>query len=166
MSLRTHRWDRRADDEPIPRSLVLGGGYVGATLANHLGRAADAVVFLDAHPRAVEYAEQRGVSAHVADVTSARELDRHADEDADLAVVASESDSTNLLVAQLLRVRFDVERVVVRINDPRNLDSFETLDVETVCASSVLAERFGETLGVEETLDVEETNSDSVRELA
>lgn len=80
------------------------------------------------------------VPAHAVDITDVRELDEHDVEKVDVAIVASDSDSANLLAAQLLRVAFDVEHVVVRVNDARNIDSFEELGFVTVCASSALAE--------------------------
>lgn len=120
------------------RILILGGGHVGVTLAERLDEFGEIAV-LDPNPTVVERAENAGVTAHEADVTSVRDLDRHDVGATDLAVVASDDDGSNLLTAQLLRVQFDVEHIVVRVNDPRNVESFDDC-VETVCATTAFAD--------------------------
>lgn len=130
------------------RILILGGGHVGVTLAQRLDEFGEVVVF-DSDPLVVERAERAGVIAHEADVTSARDLDRHDIGATDLAVVASDDDGSNLLTAQLLRVRFDVEHIVVRVNDPRNVDSFAD-HVETVCTASAVADALGDRFDADE----------------
>lgn len=130
------------------RILILGGGHVGAALARRLDDFGEAVV-LDPDPIVVERAERSGVTAHEADVTSVRDLDRHDIGATDLAVVASDDDGRNLLVAQLLRVHFDVEHVVARVNDPRNVDSFGDR-VETVCATSAVVDALGDRFDADE----------------
>lgn len=133
---------KRNGRESTAQIAVLGGGHVGAALARHLDDEATTIVFLDPDPAAVERAGNAGVTAHEADTTSVRDLDRHDVDGTDLAVVASDDDGSNLLAAQLLRVQFDVEHVVVRVNDPRNVDSFADC-VETVCATSAVADALG-----------------------
>lgn len=147
-----------ATDTRTGRILILGGSYIGAALARHLGDDAD-VILLDPDPCVVARAERAGLTAHEADIDSTSDLREHGVRAADITVVASDDDGTNLLAAQLLRVAFGVERVIVRVNDPQNRDSFEELDIETVCATTVLADRLGENVGVEEL------HSDIEREL-
>lgn len=60
----------------------------------------------------------------------------------DAAVVATERDRTNLLVAQTLRARGEVGRLVVRVNDPDREELFAGLGAETVCPTDVLAPAF------------------------
>lgn len=146
---RDPRGPRRARPErhgPTARTLILGGDDVGLALARHLRSEAWAVGLLDSDPGIVERALRSDVPAHAIDVTNVRELGEHDVEEVDVVIVASDSDSANLLTAQLLRVAFDVERVVVRVNDARNTDSFEELDLVTVCASTALAESIGRSL--------------------
>lgn len=133
------------------RILILGGDDVGLTLARQLRNEARSVVLLDSDPSIISRAVRNDVTAHAADVTNVQEIGEHDVEEVDVAVVASGSDSANLLAAQLLRVAFDVEHVVVRVNDSRNTDSFENLGFVTVCASSALAESIGRSLDSSES---------------
>lgn len=41
-------------------------------------------------------------------------------------------DSTNLFIAQLVRTRFDVDRIIARVNDPRRTVAFTDLGLEVV----------------------------------
>jgi trk system potassium uptake protein TrkA len=59
---------------------------------------------------------------------------------ASTVIVATESDSRNLLIAQLVRVRFDVPEVVVVANNPERFDLIVEAGHEAVCATSALSE--------------------------
>ena len=117
------------------RTLIVGGDHVGGQLAVRLADV-DAVQYLDDDP--VD-ATEAGVVGRDVDITDRRQLERVGLDDVETVVVASERDSVNLLVSQLIRTSFDVDRVIVRINDPRNRDLFEATGVETVCVADALA---------------------------
>lgn len=119
------------------RALVLGGGHVGRTVATHLSGDYD-VAFVSRNRQMVERTTRDGVTAHHADELDAKALAEAGAEGISFAVVASASDAVNLLVAQLLRTRFGVENVVIRVDDSEKLDSFDNLDVETVCVPDLL----------------------------
>ena len=126
-------------------ALVVGGGYVGRTVASHLSDEYD-VTFVSRNRQVAERTEPDGVSAHHVDEIDANALREVDAGDASLAVVASVEDGVNFLVAQLLRTRFDVEHVVIRIDDHEKLDSFDDLDVETVCVPNLLVEEVSDRL--------------------
>jgi trk system potassium uptake protein TrkA len=60
--------------------------------------------------------------------------------DASTVVVATRSDRRNLLIAQLVRTRFDVPRVVVLVNVPERLEPLAEAGHEPVCVTSALAD--------------------------
>lgn len=60
-----------------------------------------------------------------------------------MVIVATESDGRNLLLAQQLRTRFDVGRLVVVVNDPRNRSAFDLSRVHVVCVATVLGAAVG-----------------------
>jgi Trk K+ transport system NAD-binding subunit len=126
-------------------ALVVGGGYVGRTVATHLSDEYD-VTFVSRNRQVVERTARDDVDAHHAEEIDANTLNEADAEDASLAVVASADDGVNFLVAQLLRTRFGVENVVFRVDDREKLDSFEDLDVETVCVPDLLVEEVSERL--------------------
>ncbi|WP_135805673.1 NAD(P)-binding protein [Halorussus marinus] len=120
------------------RALVVGGGHVGRLLAERLATDYE-VTFLATAPEAAQRADESTVTARHVEEISAETLDRIGAGEASLAVVASRTDGSNLLAAQLLRTRFGVDRILMLVNDPDRVDSLETLDVDAVCASDLVA---------------------------
>ncbi|ERH14052.1 MAG: K+ transport system, NAD-binding component [halophilic archaeon J07HB67] len=55
-------------------------------------------------------------------------------------VVATRSDSRNLLVAQLVRANFDVTRLLVLVNDPDHTAALADAGHEPVCVTSAVSE--------------------------
>ncbi|MGN8216282.1 NAD-binding protein [Halococcus salifodinae] len=120
-------------------TVVIGGdGAVGEVLAGQLVGSSTAVVFLDEDERAVERAAEAGADARVGDPSEAATLDREDIGEMETAIVASQKDSHNLLVAQLLRLR-RTERVIALVNDPENVEAFAAAGIEPVSASTALA---------------------------
>jgi Trk K+ transport system NAD-binding subunit len=57
----------------------------------------------------------------------------------DRVVVATGRDSTNLLLAQVLRSTYGVERLTVLVEDPSKHAAFDALGVQLVCVTDLLA---------------------------
>ncbi|RDI70095.1 NAD-binding protein [Halopelagius longus] len=142
------------------QTLIVGGGHVGRLLARRMDERREAVHFVDDSETAVRRARENGVPAREATLTSPRSLDDVGAGDAETAIAVSLEDSVNLLVAQLLRCRFDVPRIVVLVNDPRNHDAFDGLGVESVCAATAVT-----TAMLETTFDLDSASDGSSVEL-
>lgn len=131
------------------RVVIIGGGELGRMLAKQLDTDYNEVTLLDENSHSIERATAQELSASsVADV---RDVDPLANLDLDImsvVAVATEDDSTNLLIAQLVKSRFDIERIIVRINDPQNRPAFEDLgvEIEAVCASQILSHALAKTV--------------------
>jgi trk system potassium uptake protein TrkA len=127
--------------EPLPAEwYVLGGGPVGAAVARQLGAEGHSVAVVDeSHdPETVP-----GVRGDPADVEVLAEAGVA---DAGTVVVATRSDRRNLLVAQLVRARFGVERTVVLTNVPDRMEPVAAAGHEPVCATTALATALTATL--------------------
>jgi len=72
-------------------------------------------------------------------------LRRAGADEADAVVVATNGDNTNLVIAQVVRKRYGIENVVVRVLDPARAKFYAGRGMETVCptqtAISELAQR-------------------------
>jgi Trk K+ transport system NAD-binding subunit len=119
-----------------PLRLVVGGGAVGRALANGLG-ADGRVHHLDTDPAVVD-ADGTHTTSHAPDLAEPAALARTGVGAGDTAVVATGHDGRNLLVTQL-RMRFELERVVVVLADPRNREAFDLPGVEVVCPGAAVA---------------------------
>lgn len=127
--------------------LVAGGERVGELLTEQLDSRGETVVFLDEESASVERALDSGLTAERIDLTDRRAFEDAGVDSVTTVFVASGSDSRNLLIAQLLAVRFDIDRIIVRVNDPHNHSVFEDIGIEVVSATNVLAAALAETVG-------------------
>lgn len=125
-------------------TIVIGGDHVGAALADRL-REAGPVAFLDDSPQIVDRARESGVDGHVVDPMNRRDLETAVDEPT-TAIVSAREDSVNFLIAQHLRTAFDIDRIVVRVNDPHNRDAFEERGFITVSTADALADAIGDAI--------------------
>jgi trk system potassium uptake protein TrkA len=64
-------------------------------------------------------------------------LERCGIERAELVVAVTGDDEDNIVVCQVARERYGVERVIARVNDPRNHELFDLLGIApSVCATT------------------------------
>jgi len=119
---------------------VLGGRQLGAAVARRLGAEGQAVCVVD---ESYERSETPGFRG---DPTDVRTLEAAGIGNASAVVVATDSDSRNLLIAQVVRTRFEVPKVVVLANDPDRLDTFTEAGHSSVCATAALSDALSEAL--------------------
>jgi NhaP-type Na+/H+ or K+/H+ antiporter/Trk K+ transport system NAD-binding subunit len=121
------------------RVLIVGGGRVGRALTTRLENRGEQVVIIESDDEQLERLRQLGYTARRGDGTDRATLRKAGAENAAVLAATTNDDDVNLLVAQLGRNSFDVERVIARVNTPANVDAFEDLAVETVQASMSIA---------------------------
>ena len=112
---------------------VLGDGVVGAAVTRRFLDDDRSVIAIDAST------EPEDVPAGRRDTIDLSALDDAGVDDASTVIVATSSDSRNLLAAQLIRRRFGVERVLVVANDPERVDAFVDAGHEPICATTALS---------------------------
>ena len=121
--------------------LIAGGGKVGANVARTLLRMGHEVTLIengrDRYERLeqeFEHQVQRG------DATEISTLERAGiRRPPDLVLAVTGDDEDNLVICQLAQAKYGVEKVIARVNDPRNQRYFDLLGITlTVCATSGL----------------------------
>ena len=106
--------------------LIVGCGRVGSAIANAMMAEGHEVSVLDEDAEAIalldrgqaERWEERGGQFTEGTALEIDALLAAGIERADAFVASTDGDNTNLVVAQVAKRRFDVERVVVRVLDP------------------------------------------------
>ncbi|SDK92737.1 cation:proton antiporter domain-containing protein [Natronorubrum texcoconense] len=121
------------------RIIIVGGGRVGLSLAARLEQDGENVLLIDSDPDAVEKARERGLRAVEGDGTDADVLERAGASEAKTVIATTPDDDVNLLVCQLAKTGFDVEKVASRVNQPDNVGAFESLDVRAIDLSMATA---------------------------
>ena len=121
------------------RTIIVGGGRVGRALATRLENRGEFVVIVEQDETQVERARNEDFTVRLGDATEAETLREAGIEDAKIAVAATADDDRNLLVCQLARSKFSVERVFSRVNQPDNVAAFDSLDVTAIDVSTATA---------------------------
>jgi len=130
--------------------LVVGAGRVGAAVAKSSLAAGHTVSVLDEDPLSHERLDA-GQATSWEDaggrftVGTAIEIDAllaAGVEDCDMFIAATRGDNTNILVAQIAKKRFGVQRVVARVLDPARSDWYEAQGLHTICAVKLGIEMF------------------------
>ena len=121
------------------RTIIVGGGRVGQTLARRLEKRGEFVVLIEEHPEKVDQARAAGFTVEAGDGTEPEALRAAGIDEAKQFIAATENDNDNLLACQLARSKFDVPQVFGRVNEPGNVDAFDTLDVTAIDAPMATA---------------------------
>ena len=119
--------------------LIVGGGKIGANLARSLLRVGHEVTLVEQRRDRFERLEDEleHVVVH-GDATEIFVLERAGIQRPPSIVVAvTGDDEDNIVICQLARERYGVDKVIARVNDPRNQAHFDLLGISpTVCATS------------------------------
>jgi len=121
------------------RTILIGGGRVGRMLAERLENRGENVVILDIRQEVVDQLQKAGHTARQGDGTETDVLESIGTKGAKRVVAVTGDDDTNLLVAQMVRTKFDTDNVLARVNEPENVQTFESLDVTAISASEATA---------------------------
>ncbi|WP_235007216.1 NAD-binding protein [Haloarcula mannanilytica] len=125
------------DDIDPPSVLVISDCHVGSEVVTTLDRDADACLVTDHDGVAGQTPDDTRVV--VGDGRKRAVLRDAGAETTDMALVSMQADHGAFLVTQLLRTQFDVDTVVVVLNDPQHAPAFESVDATVICGSRILA---------------------------
>jgi trk system potassium uptake protein len=119
--------------------LIAGAGKVGWNLARELIAKDREVTLIEGDHRRFRVVEQE--LEHVAQYGDATELwvlERAGIQRADLVIAVTGDDEDNILICQVAKEKYGVERIVARVNNPRNLVHFKTLGVQPAVSATDL----------------------------
>jgi trk system potassium uptake protein TrkA len=122
-------------------AIVVGGGKVGSTVARALLKRGHEVTLVEQRLDRYEMLEQEFEhQVQVGDATEMSVLERAGiARPADIVIAVTGDDEDNLVIGQLAREKYGVERVIARVNDPRNQPHFDLLGIpQTVSATQMV----------------------------
>lgn len=101
---------------------IVGGGKTGSYLANLLLKANCDVKVIESRPQVFERLSKELPTQHIVfgDGTDPMLLEQLGIANADVLAAVTGDDETNLVAASLAKFEYQVERVIVRVNNPRN----------------------------------------------
>jgi trk system potassium uptake protein TrkA len=119
--------------------IIAGAGKVGWNLARELIEKGHEVTILENDRRRYLVVEQELEHAvQYGDASELWVLERAGIPRADLVIAVTGDDEDNILICQMARDKYDVERIVARVNNPRNLDHFKQLGIEPAVSATDL----------------------------
>ncbi|MDS0293334.1 NAD(P)-binding protein [Halogeometricum luteum] len=127
-----------AEETAQPTHYVLGGAHVGTAIAERLRDRGHRVAVID------ESYESQDVPGVTGDPTAVDVLSESGVTSDSTVIVATRSDRRNLLIAQLVRARFDGPRVIVFVHDPERRSLFTDAGHESFCVTTTLSDAVGE----------------------
>jgi trk system potassium uptake protein TrkA len=119
--------------------IVVGAGKVGLNLGREL-RAKGHEVALVEHDagRFAAVEEEFEHQAQYGDGSELWVLERAGVERADMVIAVTGDDEDNILICQVAREKYGVERIISRCNNPRNLQHFELLGIKPAVSATDL----------------------------
>ncbi len=114
------------------RTIIVGGGRVGLALATRLEKRGEYVVIVENDKDQKEKMREAGLTVFDGDGTEVDVLRGAGIEEAKMVVAGTDDDNVNLLVCQTARIKFDIQKIYARVNDPQNMAAFEALDVTAI----------------------------------
>jgi trk system potassium uptake protein TrkA len=121
--------------------VIAGGGKVGANLTRSvLGLGHEVTLIEQRRDRFETLEEEFEHRAQLGDATELFVLERAGlARPPDLVVAVTGDDEDNMIICQIAKEKYGVEKVIARVNDPRNQEHFDLLGVSpTVSATSII----------------------------
>ena len=119
--------------------IVVGAGKVGWNLARELLGKGHEVTLIESDRRrylTVEQELEHNVS--YGDASELWVLERAGIQRADMVIAVTGDDEDNILICQVAKEKFGVQRIVARVNNPRNLQHFRLLGVQPAVSATDL----------------------------
>src|ERR671921_164506 len=119
--------------------VVAGGGKVGWNLARELmGKGHEVTLLENNRRRYLTIEEELEHAVQYGDASELWVLERGGIQRADLCIAVTGDDEDNLLVCQIAREKYLCERIIARVNNPRNLQWFELLGIQPAVSATDL----------------------------
>ncbi len=111
--------------------IIAGGGKVGWNLARELMEKGHEVTLVEGNRlRYLTVEQELEHNVQYGDATELWVLERAGIQRADLVVAVTGDDEDNMLICQMAREKYLCERIIARVNNPRNTEWFQLLGVQ------------------------------------
>ena len=128
--------------------VIVGAGRVGSAVAKWAIEQGNEVSVLDEDPLSQERLTPDGTASWedvggqftVGTALEIDALEESGMDDADVCILCTDGDNTNLVVAQIAQKRFEVPKVIVRVLDPYRAEWYREQGLHTICPTKVAIE--------------------------
>ena len=119
--------------------IIAGAGKVGWNLARELIAKDREVTLIESdHARFRVVEEELEHAVQYGDATELWVLERAGIQRADLVIAVTGDDEDNILICQVAKEKYGCQRIVARVNNPRNLQHFKLLGIQPAVSATDL----------------------------
>ncbi|HET9074215.1 MAG TPA: NAD-binding protein [Solirubrobacteraceae bacterium] len=119
--------------------IIVGAGKVGWNLARELiSRDREVTLIESDHAKYRTVEEELEHAVQYGDATELWVLERAGIQRADLVIAVTGDDEDNILICQVAKEKYGVQRIVARVNNPRNLQHFKLLGIQPAVSATDL----------------------------
>ncbi|WP_052220565.1 NAD-binding protein [Clostridium homopropionicum] len=130
----------RNKDEYI---IIVGCGRLGGSIANLLSKEGKSMVVIDKKESAfTKLSDDFSGFTLEANAIELDTLLRAKIDKADVVVVATDDDNTNIMIAQIAKIIYKVPRVITRLYEPAREEVYKNLNIDTICPTNLSALEF------------------------
>jgi trk system potassium uptake protein len=120
-------------------AIIVGAGKVGRNLARELIVKGHEVTLIESsRPCYLAIEEEFEHAAQYGDATELWVLERAGIQRADLVIAVTGDDEDNMLVCQVAKEKYLCDRIIARVNNPRNHDHFRLLGIQPAVSATDL----------------------------
>jgi trk system potassium uptake protein len=120
-------------------AIIVGAGKVGRNLARELIAKGQEVTLIEsARPCYLSIEEEFEHVAQYGDATELWVLERAGIQRADLVIAVTGDDEDNMLVCQVAKEKYLCDRIIARVNNPRNHEHFKLLGIQPAVSATDL----------------------------
>lgn len=126
--------------QPKKNTVIIGCGRLGSAIANDLSDQDKDVIVIDKSRDAFKRLSSGfGGYTIVGDGTDFDTLEEAEIQKADIVLAVTNDDSVNIMVSELAKSRYNVEKVVTRVYDPEKRCACADSNIEVLCPSLLTA---------------------------
>ena len=119
--------------------IVVGGGKVGVNLTRELEDQGHEVTLIEnSRSRYISIEQEFEHRVQYGDASELWVLERAGIVRADMVIAVTGDDEDNILICQVAKEKYGVERIIARVNNPRNRQHFDLLGISPVVSATGL----------------------------
>jgi trk system potassium uptake protein len=119
--------------------IIVGAGKVGWNLARELLEKGNEVTLIENNrERYLTVEQELEHNVHYGDASELWVLERAGISRADMVIAVTGDDEDNILICQVAKEKYLVDRTIARVNNPRNREHFELLGIKPLVSATDL----------------------------
>ena len=119
--------------------IIVGAGKVGWNLARELLEKGSEVTLIESNrERYLTVEQELEHNIQYGDASELWVLERAGISRADMVIAVTGDDEDNILICQVAKEKYLVDRIIARVNNPRNREHFELLGIKPVVSATDL----------------------------